>query len=124
MKKSIAGFMILLVLFVMASCSGTPISLPGSSEASWAYPFVKYEGASYEVTNEKVPKEDVGELLGEVKRNVSDMDTAENYVESDFDSVGLNSGAKLFTLKQNSSDKIVYEQDGKYFIARIPEMEE
>ncbi|TWT02526.1 hypothetical protein [Planomicrobium sp. CPCC 101079] len=123
MKKSLAGVGTVLMLFVLAACSEVPFTLNGS-EASWAYSFVKYDGISYELTDEEAAEEEVGELLGEVKRNVVDMDTVVNYVETDFDSNELNPGAKLFAMKESGDDEIIYERYGKYFIARNTMMEE
>ncbi|MGI2328491.1 hypothetical protein [Planococcus sp. YIM B11945] len=101
-----------------------PVISFGNSEASWAYAFVKYDGISYEITVEKVAEHEVGELLGEVKRNMADMDTVSNYVETDFDSNELDPGTRLFALKESNPHEIVYERDGASFIARNTEIEE
>lgn len=89
-----------------------------TSEASWAYEFVKVDDQSYQLTNEEVEKEVVGEFIGEVKRNIVDGDTNPNLNEENFDSNSLTTGTKLY---KNSEDKmsIIYEINEKYFKATV-----
>lgn len=114
MRKGVLVIGAVWVLFMLIACSQT----------SWANSFVEYNGIGYEITDEEVPEEAVGELLGEVKRDVSNMDTAADYSGQDFDSNELDVGTKLFALKEIDNDIIVYEKAGAYFIARNTEIEE
>lgn len=114
MRKGLLVIGAVWMLCIMVACSQT----------SWAYSFVECNGIGYKITDEEVPEEAVGELLGEVKRDVSGMDTSANYSGQDFDSNELDIGTKLFALKESDNDLIVYEKAGAYFIARNTEIEE
>lgn len=80
---------------------------------------MKVDDVSYEITDEEVAGDGVGELLEEVKRNVVDMDTEANYVETNFDSNELLVDTKLF-VSQTGADYLIYERYGKYFKAIKP----
>ena len=123
MKKWLVLIVFICVMAILSACSNQAVAPSAVSdtqeEASWAYAFVKVAGVSYEITDEEVPSDQVGELLGEVKRNVVDMDTKESYVETDFDSNELLVGTKLFA-SPAGEDYVIYEQHGKYFKAKKP----
>lgn len=112
---------LLLIIFFISACSqpekADTQTDTSQNEASWAYAFVKYDGISYELTEEEISIVQLGEPIGEVKRNVVDMDTVENYSETDFDSNELPVNTKLFTAK-DTAKHIIYERNGKYFIAK------
>ena len=116
MKKII----VLISLMILVACNNETTSenskVISTSEASWAYEFVKVNNQSYQLTNEEVNKEAVGEFIGEVKRNIVDEDTNPNLYEENFDSNSLMPGTKLY---RNPDDKnsIIYEIDEKYFKA-------
>lgn len=85
-------------------------------EASWAYRFIKYNDVSYQITNQEVEKSYVGEKIGEVKRNIVDMDVDENVVEVNFDTNELDVGTPLYINKKNKNT-ILYEVNKMYYIA-------
>lgn len=87
-----------------------------SEEASWAYRFVKFNDVSYQITDKEVEKSLVGEKIGEVKRNIADMDVEENVVEVNFDTNELDVGTPLYKNKENDKT-ILYEINKKYYIA-------
>ncbi|WP_078551466.1 hypothetical protein [Bacillus alkalicellulosilyticus] len=116
MKK----FLLILSIFLVG-CSNQPgttyhISSP-SDEESWPYPFVIYDGQTYKLTGEKVEEDFKGEKLGEVKRNIVNMDVDENLVEMNFDSTGLNTETPLYA-NIKEKDSILYEENGEYYLAK------
>lgn len=122
MKRFLLFCTTLLLLLFVTTCSNREVvhdkPVNTNAEASWAYAFVKYDGVSYELTDEEISEEDVGDLLGHVKRNVVDMDTVDHYVETDLDSNELLVGTSLFAVKNGDGNQIIYEKYGKYFLAK------
>lgn len=113
MKKWLVLIVFISVTAILSACSNL------QEEASWAYAFVKVDGVSYEITDEEVPSDGVGELLGEVERNVVDMDTEASYIETNFDSNELPVGTRLFA-SPTGEDVVIYERFSKYFKAQKP----
>lgn len=122
MKRFILLSATLLFLLFVTACSNQEVAddhpVYTQSAASWAYAFVKYDGVSYELTDEEISKENVGDILGHVKRNVADMDAVDHYVETDLDSNELLVGTSLFAIKGGDDNQIIYERYGKYFFAK------
>jgi hypothetical protein len=73
---NLKNIIVLLSLMLLVACNNETTSenpeVITTSEASWAYEFVKVDNQSYQLTNEEVDKEVVGEFIGEVKRNIVD----------------------------------------------------
>jgi hypothetical protein len=117
------NIIVLLSLMLLVACNNKTTSKNPeviiTSEASWAYEFVKVDNQSYQLTNEEVDKEVVGEFIGEVKRNIVDGDTNPNLNQENFDSNSLTPGTKLY---KNVEDKesIIYEINEQYFKANVP----
>jgi hypothetical protein len=120
---NLKNIIVLFSLMILVACNHeTTYKNPEvltTSEASWAYEFVKVDNQSYQLTNEEVDKEIVGEFIVEVKRNIVDGDTNPNLNEGNFDSNSLTPGTKLY---KNLEDKesIIYEINGQYFKAIAP----
>lgn len=85
---------------------------------SWAFEFVYYNGNSYELTDIKIEQSDVGEQIGEVRRDITDQDTSKNFHEGNFDSVVLSKGTPLYENKKNK-DSIIFKVGNQYFMAKI-----
>ncbi len=114
-KKTI---LITFLSLTLASCASTkePIITESSEEASWAYEFVRVNDTSYQLTQKEAEKSVRGELIGEVQRNILDLDTSEELVEQHLDSNYLPPGTALYNHTENSNI-ILYELDKKYYIA-------
>ena len=87
-----------------------------SEEASWAYEFVRVNETSFQLTNREAKESAKGDFMGEVQRNVVDMDTDEELIEQHLDSNSLPPGTSLYKHTENNSI-ILYELDNKYYIA-------
>jgi len=120
---NLKNIIVLFSLMLLVACNNETTSenpeVITTSEASWAYEFVKVDNQSYQLTNEEVDVEVVGEFIGEVKRNIVDGDTNPNLNEENFDSNSLTPGTKLY---KNLEDKksIIYEINEQYFKANVP----
>lgn len=61
---------IIFGILLLSGCSlgieETENEIQNDSEASWAYPFVKWENETYVVTEEEVKEEKIGDKIGEV----------------------------------------------------------
>jgi hypothetical protein len=120
---NLKNIIVLLSLMLLVACNDETTSKNSevitTSEASWAYEFVKVDNQSYQLTTEEVDKAVVGEFIGEVKRNIVDGDTNPNLIEENFDSNSLTPGTKLY---KNIQDKesIIYEINEQYFKANAP----
>jgi hypothetical protein len=117
------NIIVLLSLMLLVACNDEITSknpeVITTTEASWAYEFVKVGNQSYQLTNEEVDKEVVGEFIGEVKRNIVDGDTYPNLSVVNFDSNSLTPGTKLFKNLQDK-ESIVYEINKQLFKAKAP----
>lgn len=100
-------------------------SAPSQSDASasWPYPFLKWNGGkTYGVGDETVPADQVGEELGEVKRELSDVIVTREgeepvpYEEKDGDSNVLAAGSKLYALKGTDDDSVIVVLSGDRYI--------
>ncbi|MCA1321616.1 hypothetical protein LC085_17050 [Bacillus tianshenii] len=110
--------MIVMMCFMMIGCApeqNMNKEQSSGEEESWAYEFVKYNGANYEVTSTEATEDVKGEKLGEVERNIVDMDVEGESEEVDFDSNSLEVGTPLYQHTENS-ESLLYEMDGKLFI--------
>jgi hypothetical protein len=120
---NLKNIIVLLSLMLLVACNDETTSknpeLITTSEASWAYEFVKVDNQSYQLTNEEVDKEVVGEFIGEVKRNIVDGDTNPNLSVVNFDSNSLTPGTKLFKNLQDK-ESIIYEINKQLFKANAP----
>ncbi|QFT87531.1 hypothetical protein FIU87_02605 [Bacillus sp. THAF10] len=113
------NYIIFTMLIFTVGCSTNKVYQPPlmiNEEASWAHEFVIVNGISYVITTEEVNPSEVGERLGEVKRNIVDMDTDPNLTETDFDSNSLNPGTALYTHK-NDQQSILYKINNTYYLA-------
>jgi hypothetical protein len=121
--ENLKNIIVFLSLMLLVACNDETKSENSEvitiSEASWAYEFVRVDNQSYQLTNEEVDKEIVGEFIGEVKRNIVDADTNPYLNEENFDSNSLSTGTNLY---KNSDDKesIIYEINEQYFKAKVP----
>lgn len=111
-------YLIALFVFILNGCVSS--SEPTHSSASWAYPFVKVYGESYEApindNDKEVSESYVGKKIGVVKRNVESMDAGPNkYVEKNLDSNFLNKGTPLYEDKKDKN-AIIYEKNGKFYL--------
>ena len=117
------NIIVLLSLMILVACNDKTTSeypeVITTSEASWAYEFVKVDNQSYQLTNEEVNKEVVGEFIGEVKRNIVDGDTNSNLNEENFDSNSLKPGTKLYKNLEDAKS-IIYQINEQYFKANVP----
>jgi hypothetical protein len=120
---NLKNIIVLLSLMLLVACNDETTSknpeVITTSEASWAYEFVKVDNQSYQLTNEEVDKEVVGEFIGEVKRNIVDGDTNPNLSVVNFDSNSLTPGTKLFKNLQDK-ESIIYEINKQLFKANAP----
>ncbi|NLP52553.1 hypothetical protein [Bacillus sp. RO1] len=115
MKKAL---LITILSLILAGCTSTEDSVitETTEEASWAYEFVKVKESSYLITREEADESAKGDLIGEVQRNIVDLDTAQNLEERHLDSNSLPPGTALYKHTKNTNI-ILYELSGKYFIA-------
>ncbi|MCG1023587.1 hypothetical protein [Sutcliffiella horikoshii] len=109
---------IIFFSLVLAACASTkePILKGSSEEASWAYEFVRVKETSYKLTQKEAEEGTKGDLIGEVQRNIVDMDSAEESVEQHLDSNSLPHGTALYK-HTGSKSIILYELEDKYYIA-------
>ncbi|WP_345239384.1 hypothetical protein [Pontibacillus salipaludis] len=114
---------LILFLLILVGCNHqtseeTTFDEEGNAgTTSWAFKFVKYNDISYELTNIEVNESNVGEKIGEVKRDLTDLDTTGKLNEVDFDAAGLPEGTPLYKSKE-SKDTIIYKENNTYFIAK------
>ncbi|MGD6777580.1 hypothetical protein [Sutcliffiella horikoshii] len=115
LKKTIV---ITLLSLSLVGCASTkePILIDSTEEASWAHEFVRVDETSFQLTQIEAEESAKGDLIGKVQRNIVDMDTDEELVEQHLDSNSLPPGTALYKHTENSSN-ILYELDGKYYIA-------
>lgn len=107
--------LILFVLMLLSACA--PSQSTGSS-ASWAYPFVKWEGHIYVITDETVPLSKIGRSIGEVT-SYSDIEGSET--EDNF-SNAYKKGTKYYKIKNSSTEKqIAVKKDKDTFIKAVEE---
>lgn len=110
--------LITFLTLTLIGCASTkePILTETSEEASWAYEFVRVDNTSFQLTKKEAEESVKGDLIGEVQRNIVDMDTDEELVEQNLDSNSLPPGTALYKHTENNSI-ILYELDNKYYIA-------
>ncbi|TYS67829.1 hypothetical protein FZC76_14820 [Sutcliffiella horikoshii] len=115
MKKAL---LITFLSLILTGCASTEdsVTTETTEEASWAYEFVKVNSYSYMITKEEVDKSVKGDLIGEVQRNIVDLDTAEDLEERHLDSNSLPPGTALYNPTENNNI-ILYELNGRYYIA-------
>ncbi|OPA73735.1 hypothetical protein BVG16_26970 [Paenibacillus selenitireducens] len=111
MKRSLKKELPILFLICLILCSGCS----GSTMASWAYPFVKWDDVNYKITSEEVPRTDIEQRIGKIKR-FSDRESSS--VSNGF-SNAYPKGTKLYAIKGISQkDGIALEvEDGRYLKA-------
>lgn len=122
MKRKNFIYLILFLIFLVGcnhgTSEGTTLEEEGNAgTTSWAFKFVKYNDISYELTSIEVNERNVGEKIGEVKRDLTDLDTAGKLNEVNFDAAGLPKGTPLYKSKK-SKDAIIYKENNTYFIAK------
>ncbi|WP_404447668.1 hypothetical protein LG307_02485 [Sutcliffiella horikoshii] len=102
----------------LVGCASTkePILIESTEEASWAYEFVRVDEISFQLTQKEAEESAKGDLIGEVQRNIVDMDTDEELVEQHLDSNSLPPGTALYKHTENNNF-ILYELDDKCYIA-------
>lgn len=118
-------YFILLNFFFIFGCSNdsvenTSYTNDNSSEESWAFEFVRYNEFAYIITKEEVSKNNLGESIGSVQRNITDLDVEKDLEERDFDSNVLDIGTELFLFKDKKNE-IVYKEGNSYFLAKKSE---
>lgn len=115
LKKTI---FIAFLSLILLGCASTiePILTESTEEASWAYEFVQVDETSFQLTQREAKENVKGDLIGEVQRNIVDMDTDEELVEQHLDSNSLPPGTALYKHTENNNF-ILYELDDQYFIA-------
>ncbi len=112
---------ILLISMILVACnhdepsSKTPLS---TAEASWVYEFVQVDNKIYRLTNSEVHKNDVGEFIGEVTRNIVDGDTDPELNVQNGDSNSLTLGTKLYR-NNEGEQSIIYEKNKTFFKATM-----
>ncbi|MBM7563869.1 hypothetical protein [Paenibacillus sacheonensis] len=96
-----------------------------SGSASWAYAFVVWNhGQTYAISDEAVPEAEIGRQIGEVRRNVSNMDSIavpegeaiQPYEKQDGDSSLLKEGSKLFELTGTAVDSAIVVMNGGNYV--------
>ncbi|QSS98815.1 hypothetical protein IMZ31_11940 [Pontibacillus sp. ALD_SL1] len=122
MKRKNFIYLILFLFFLVGCIHQTSEETTFDEEGnvgttSWAFKFVKYNDISYELTSIELNESNVGEKIGEVKRDLTDLDTTGKLNEVDFDAVGLTKGTPLYKSKE-SNDAIIYKENNIYFIAK------
>ncbi|MCM3618274.1 hypothetical protein M3936_11860 [Sutcliffiella horikoshii] len=110
--------LITFLAFTLAGCISTkePVIIETTEEASWAYEFVRVNETSYQLTKKEAGESVKGEPIGEVQRNIVDLDTADDLVEKHLDSNSLPPGTSLYKHTDNRN-LILYMLGGKYYIA-------
>ncbi|KGP91993.1 hypothetical protein N780_15700 [Pontibacillus chungwhensis BH030062] len=122
MKRKNFIYLILFLFFLVGCNDETSEEITFNEEGSagttsWAFKFVKYNDISYELTGVEVNESNVGEKIGEVKRDLTDLETSGKLNEVDFDAAGLPKGTPLYKSKWNK-DVIIYKENNTYFIAK------
>ncbi|PAD69784.1 hypothetical protein CHH83_07105 [Bacillus sp. 7586-K] len=112
---------ILLISMILVACNDDELSrktLLTTAEASWGYEFVQVDNKIYRLTNSEVHKNDVGEFIGEVTRNIVDGDTDPELNVENGDSNSLNPGTKLYR-NIEGEQSIIYEKNKTFFKATM-----
>ncbi|CAG9619260.1 hypothetical protein [Sutcliffiella rhizosphaerae] len=99
MKRRMAGC--LLLIFVFAS----PVYA-----LDWAYSFVVWNGNVYEVTDVQISQNDLGPVIGEVKRKAND--TNGNYYGDASNT--YEKGTKYFEIKEIDSLEAIAVEDSQH----------
>ncbi|MFC4620173.1 hypothetical protein ACFO4N_15785 [Camelliibacillus cellulosilyticus] len=63
MKRIVPFILVAMFIGVLFGCAGRE-----GTSASWAYPFVKWQGTTYVITNEAVKPNQKGNIIGEVTK--------------------------------------------------------
>ncbi|MET3699711.1 hypothetical protein SAMN05877753_10179 [Bacillus oleivorans] len=91
--KKISLLIFLLTLFIHSS----------GQALTWAYPFVVWDRNVYEVTEEKVPRQEIEKYIGKVKSRADDM-TGEYYGNA---SNAYPIGTKYYKIKGISTESAI-----------------
>ncbi|ASN05382.1 hypothetical protein [Virgibacillus necropolis] len=114
MKGSFLFAFVFSLCILLTGCGNTNDQIGAS--ASWAYPFVKWDGKTYVITENKINKDKIGEIIGEVTKYSS----REGTYSGNF-SNALKKGTKYFKIKETNTNKAiaVEKKKGKYIRALI-----
>ncbi len=104
--------MVLTAFFLLSACTD---SQSGSSSASWAFPFVKWEGHVYVITDDTVPSKNIGRMIGKVTR-YSDVEGTEG---QDNFSNAFKKGTVYYEINGGSTENqlAVKKENGTYIKA-------
>jgi hypothetical protein len=93
------------------------------TEICWAFPYVRYNGQSYEISLDKeVKKSKIGRQIGAVKRLLpsSMVLSGEKFVEKDGDSNYLAEGSFIYAVKGKDVNESIIVDDNGVFKEAIP----
>lgn len=115
--RKIGFFSIMVLLIFTLSACGTS-DRQSSSRASWAYPFVKWNGKTYKITKTQVDASKIGREIGTVTKYSDQEQSVSAY--KNFSNI-FKKGTKYYHINGTSSNKaIAVEKSKGVFTKAVP----